>query len=100
VKTELFLRSVPFPRGTTTLTNSPGDSEWGLALSSVSRGGNLEVPRDICGSVGLGLPLIRKAPRPFLISGPASQSIPSWNQIMEWLREVQRIREIAGGVAA
>jgi hypothetical protein len=42
----------------------------------------------------------RKAPRPFLISGPASQSIPSWNQIMEWLREVQRIREIAGDAAA
>jgi len=35
-----------------------------------------------------------------VISGPASQSIPSWNQIMEWLREVQRIREIAGEVAA
>jgi len=41
-----------------------------------------------------------KAPRPFLISGPASQSVPSWNQIMEWLREVQRIREIARDVAA
>jgi hypothetical protein len=26
-------------------------------------------------------------------SGLASQSLPSWNQIMEWLREVQR----AGG---
>ena len=42
----------------------------------------------------------KKAPRPFVISGPASQSVLSWNQIMEWLREVQRIREIAGDVAA
>jgi hypothetical protein len=49
---------------------------------------------------GLDCAADRKAPRPFLISGPASQSIPGWNQIMEWLREVQRIREIAGEAAA
>jgi hypothetical protein len=36
-------------------------------------------------------------PKPGLM---ASQSIPSWNQIMEWLREVQQIREIAGDAAA
>jgi hypothetical protein len=28
------------------------------------------------------------------------QAVPSWNQIMEWLREVQRIREIASDLAA
>jgi len=49
---------------------------------------------------GLDRAANRKTPRPFLISGPASQSIPGWNQIMEWLREVQRIREIAGEAAA
>ena len=30
----------------------------------------------------------------------ASQKVPSWNQIMDWLQDVQRIREIVGCVAA
>ncbi|MFZ1862946.1 MAG: hypothetical protein WAU39_01875 [Polyangiales bacterium] len=51
-------------------------------------------------------PYARNRPRglffsPSFLSFPAtSQSIPRWNQIMEWLSEVQRIREIAGDVAA
>jgi len=37
----------------------------------------------------------RKAPRPFLISGPASLITPSWNQVVGFLTDWEGLRRLA-----
>jgi len=37
----------------------------------------------------------KKAPRPFLISGPASPITPSWNQVVGFLTDWKGLRRLA-----
>jgi hypothetical protein len=37
----------------------------------------------------------RKAPRPFVISGPASLITPSWNQVVAFLTDWEGLRRMA-----
>jgi hypothetical protein len=37
----------------------------------------------------------RKAPRPFLIAGPASLITPSWNQVVGFLTDWDELRRLA-----
>jgi hypothetical protein len=37
----------------------------------------------------------RKAPRPFVISGPASLITPSWNQVVGFLTDWEGLRRLA-----
>ena len=44
---------------------------------------------------GLDVTAHRKAPRPFVISGPASLITPSWNQVVGFLTDWEGLRRLA-----
>jgi hypothetical protein len=46
-------------------------------------------------TASLGRSAYKKAPRPFLISGPAYPMMPSWNQVVGFLTDWEGLRRMA-----